>query len=148
MGIWYLTGILKSLFKRIWAITWDFQQCGMCDQQRLRSACAYAQSDKSLSKSLKYSMTVKLLTEKQLKRRLHRLVWVYACQNATLFEITCGGSIMLTYRVGLEVFNYNHTLCMRAKKALVSLHVCTGSPESSVFDNAISTKCHTVFFYN
>ena len=26
----------------------DFQQCGMCDQQSLRSACAYAQSDHSL----------------------------------------------------------------------------------------------------
>ena len=25
-----------------------FQQCGMCDQQRLRPACAYAQSDQSL----------------------------------------------------------------------------------------------------
>ena len=31
-----------------WAATWEFQQCGMCDQQRLRPACAYAQSDKSL----------------------------------------------------------------------------------------------------
>ena len=30
------------------------------------------------------------------KRRLHRLVWVYTCQNATLLEITCHGSI-LTY---------------------------------------------------
>ena len=28
----------------------------------------------------------------KLKRRLHRLVWVYTCQNATLFEITCGDS--------------------------------------------------------
>ena len=26
----------------------DFQQCGMYDQQSLRSACAYAQSDQSL----------------------------------------------------------------------------------------------------
>ena len=26
----------------------DFEQCGMCDQQSLRSACAYAQSDQSL----------------------------------------------------------------------------------------------------
>ena len=26
----------------------DFQQCGMCDQQSLRSACAYTQSDQSL----------------------------------------------------------------------------------------------------
>ena len=27
-----------------------------------------------------------------LKRRLHRLVWVYTCQNATLLNITCRGS--------------------------------------------------------
>ena len=33
----------------------------MCDQQRLRPACAYAQSDESLCFSLKYSMSVKLL---------------------------------------------------------------------------------------
>ena len=32
----------------IWAATWDFQKCGMCDQQSLRPACAYAQSDQSL----------------------------------------------------------------------------------------------------
>ena len=43
------------------------EQCGMCDQQRLRPACAYAQSDQSLCYSLKYSMTVKLLTEQHLK---------------------------------------------------------------------------------
>ena len=30
------------------AATCDFQQYGMCDQQRLRTACAYAQSDQSL----------------------------------------------------------------------------------------------------
>ena len=35
----------------------------MCDQQSLRSACAYAQSDQSLCLSLEYSMSVKLLTE-------------------------------------------------------------------------------------
>ena len=28
----------------------------------------------------------------KLKMRLHRLVWVYNCQNATLLEITCRGS--------------------------------------------------------
>ena len=27
---------------------WDFQQCGLCDKQSLRSACAYAHSDQSL----------------------------------------------------------------------------------------------------
>ena len=38
----------------------------MCDQQSLRSACAYAQSDQSLCKSLEYSRSVKLLTEHHL----------------------------------------------------------------------------------
>ena len=39
----------------------------MCDQQRLRSACAYAQSDQSLCSSLEYSMSVKLLTKRLLE---------------------------------------------------------------------------------
>ena len=30
------------------AATREFQQCGMCDQQRLGPACVYAQSDQSL----------------------------------------------------------------------------------------------------
>ena len=45
----------------------DFQQCGMSDQQRLRPACAYAQSGQSLCLSLEYSMAVKLLTEHHLE---------------------------------------------------------------------------------
>ena len=45
----------------------DFQQYGMCDQQSVRSACAYAQSDQSLCLSLEYSMGVKLLTEHHLE---------------------------------------------------------------------------------
>ena len=31
----------------------------------------------------------------KLNRRLHRLVWVYTCQNATLLENTCRGSFIL-----------------------------------------------------
>ena len=53
----------------IWASAWDFQQFGMCDQQRLRPACAYAQTDQSLCLSLEYSMTVELLTEHCLEFR-------------------------------------------------------------------------------
>ena len=41
----------------------------MCDQQRLRPACAYAQTDQSLCLSLEYSMTVELLTEHCLEFR-------------------------------------------------------------------------------
>ena len=40
---------------------------GMCDQQSLRSACAYAQSDQSLWEWLEYSTTVKLLSEHHLE---------------------------------------------------------------------------------
>ena len=39
----------------------------MCDQQSLRSACAYAQSDQSLCQSLEFSKIVKLLTEHHLE---------------------------------------------------------------------------------
>ena len=39
----------------------------MCDHQRLRSACAYAQSDQRFCSSLEYSMNVKLLTELHLE---------------------------------------------------------------------------------
>ena len=39
----------------------------MCDQQSLRSACAYAQSDQSLCLSLEYPMSVMLLTEHNLR---------------------------------------------------------------------------------
>ena len=39
----------------------------MCDQQRLRPACAYEQSDQSLCLSLEYSMTAKLLADQHLE---------------------------------------------------------------------------------
>ena len=39
----------------------------MCYQQRLRPACAYAQSDQTLCLSLEYSMSVMLLTEHHLE---------------------------------------------------------------------------------
>ena len=39
----------------------------MCDQQSLRSACAYAQTDQIHCMSLEYSMDFKLLTEHYLE---------------------------------------------------------------------------------
>ena len=39
----------------------------MCDQQKLRPACAYAQTDQSLCSSLEYSMTLRPLTEHHLE---------------------------------------------------------------------------------
>ena len=66
-----------------------------------RSACAYWQSDQSLCLSLEYSMGVKLLTEHHLRF----LNLKGGCtgssestlyQNATLLEITCRDSYVLT----------------------------------------------------
>ena len=44
-----------------------FQQCGMCDQQSLRSACEYAQSNQRRCYPLEYSMNIKLLTKQRLE---------------------------------------------------------------------------------
>ena len=76
----------------ILATTWDFQQCGMCDQQSLRSVCAYAHW---LFYECKATDWISLGVSK-LNRRLHRLVWVNSCQNATLLENACPGSIIYT----------------------------------------------------
>ena len=45
----------------------DFQQCGMCYQQSLRSACPYGQVWSEPLLVDKYSMTVKLLTKHHLE---------------------------------------------------------------------------------
>ena len=44
-----------------------FQQCSICDQQSLRSACAYAQSGQSLCQSIEYSRSIKLLVKHHLE---------------------------------------------------------------------------------
>ena len=41
---------------------------------------------------VEYSMSRTSFGVSKLKRRLHRLVWVYTCQNTTLLEITYRGS--------------------------------------------------------
>ena len=59
--------LVQALFFIIEPVHEISNKCGMCNQQSLRSACAYAQSDQSLSSSLEYSMIVKLLTEHHLE---------------------------------------------------------------------------------
>ena len=64
----------------------------MCNQQRLRPACTYVQSDQSLCLSLEYSMTVKLLIEQHLEF----LSFTGSCTGSSesmsichMLEITC-----------------------------------------------------------
>ena len=73
------------------ASAWDFQQFGMCDQQRLSLIRAFA-NRLNILWVLSYWWTS--FGVSKLKRSLHRLVWVYTCQNATLLEITCRGSFL------------------------------------------------------
>ena len=71
----------------------------MCDQQSLRSACAYAQSDQSLCLSFEYSTTVKLLTGHyleflSLKEAAQACISLHL-SKCHIVEITCHGSIIL-----------------------------------------------------
>ena len=90
----------------------EISNSGMCDQQSFRSACAYAQSDQSLCKSLEYSMTVKLLTEHHLEFLSLKGGCTGSAEstlvNATLLEITYHDSFCL------RVFNLlrdHHLTC-------------------------------------
>ena len=38
-----------------------------------------------------------------LNRRLHRLVWVYTCQNGTLLEISCHSSYVIITEISCEM---------------------------------------------
>ena len=90
---WRETTVLEDLERNgIWAVAWDFQQFGMCDQQRLRPACAYAQTDQSLCWSLRYSMTVKLLTDPHLRFLSLKGGCTGSCESVKLLEISCRGS--------------------------------------------------------
>ena len=43
-------------------------------------------------------------------------------------------------QVPIRAFIYIYTLCIRAARALASLYICTGAPEPSMLENAISPK--------
>ena len=61
-------------------------------QQRLRSACAYAQSDQSLFLSIEYSMIIKLLTEQNVAFLSLKGDCTGSAEYATLLETSCHGS--------------------------------------------------------
>ena len=61
----------------------------MCDQQSLRSACAYAH-DLRLCLSLEYPMSLKLLTEHHLRAGLGPLVKYFTDRSgAVFFSVLC-----------------------------------------------------------
>ena len=82
-----------------WASAWDFQQCGLCDQQSLRIRAVW--SEPLLVAWIFYECWATDSTSfgvSKLNRRLQRPVRVYTCQNVKLLEISCTGS----YHMGLR----------------------------------------------
>ena len=55
----------------------------------------------------------------KLKRRLHRLVWVYTCQKATLLEITCRGSFMVK-----QLSSYGSYIPNVVPKRIINVSTC------------------------
>ena len=86
----------------------------MCDQQRLRPACAYVQSGQSLCSSLEYSMRVKQLTEHHLKF-LNLKGGYIGSSEYTLFKIPhCWKSLVAAH---LFFVNIEADFCIRYKLA-------------------------------
>ena len=83
---WKWTNQLSLPHRRtIWAATGNFQQCCMCDQQRPRPACAYAQSGQSICYSLDNYMSATLLIEHQYDF----LIWLIVLPPFTISVVCC-----------------------------------------------------------
>ena len=87
----------------------------MCDQQIIRSACAYAQSDQSLCLSLEYFFSAKLLTEHHLEL-LSLKGGCTGSSESTLVKISnCWKSHVLVVRQ--EVKRINSSVVVHDKKS-------------------------------
>ena len=89
----------------------------MCDHQRLRPVCAYAQSDRSICSSLTYSTTVKLLTEHNLER-LSLTGGYTGLSESTLVKLPHCWKSHVTAHFEFE-FNKNAT-----KQSVLVIHFC------------------------
>ena len=117
------------------------QQCGMGDQQRLRSACAYAQSEQSLCSLLEYFKTDKLLTKQRLEfltlkggctarsseptffkchtvgNRMTQLIYGTPCVLDTVYILfIMYRAHVVMYKI-LSFFGYNLSLCIHCSWA-------------------------------
>ena len=113
----------------------------MCDQQGLRSACAYAQSDQSISWSFEYSMTVQLL----IGQNVEFLSLTGGCtgsseSNLSKCHIVGNHMSRLNYiNPSLAEPRYEHAHVIsvlmassEAAKVQASMRICTVSPKPSL----------------
>ena len=82
----------------------------MCDQQKLRPACAYAQSDQSHCLSLEYSMTVYLLTKQHLEFLCLRGGYTCSSESTLVKMSPCWKSHSMAH---IELIGANYYLAIR-----------------------------------
>ena len=74
----------------------------------------------------------------KLERRLHRLIWVYTCQNATLLEITCHGSCCF-YIGALE--KYHEVNGLLPERIIVFRDGVGDGQLAAVFEHEVQQMC-------
>ena len=117
----------------------------MCDQQRLRSACAYAQSDQRLCLSLEYSLSVKLLTEHHLEflslkggcrgSTESTMIKMQHCwkTHATAHIVTCNASIyIMDYPKLLYQTRRKNSLVHKGSKNLLLVFVVSRTVRANI----------------
>ena len=103
----------------------------MCNQQRLRRACAYVQSDQSLCWSLEYSMNIQLLTEHHLEFLSFKGVCTGSSASTLAKMPQCWKSHdmvqMFSVKTSTNAWAGLHDFgtYQQATKAQTSLHICT-----------------------
>ena len=107
--VWYRCKYSRQR-NSIWAATWDFQYCGMCDQQSLRSE----------SLLVAWILSVKILGVSKLKRRPHKLVGVYTeLSKCPLLEIKCRSSFHLSHFGQLMKLRFLLHICLMTRKTFM-----------------------------
>ena len=112
----------------------------MCDQQSLRSACAYAQSGQSLCKSLENSVSVKLLTEHHMKF-LSLKGGCTGSSGCTVIKMPhCWKSHVTAHLIHFRLFETNDEVRGMFAKVIKNLNnvVCATSKAS---DQPAHTRC-------
>ena len=77
----------------------------------------------------------------KLRRRLQRLVRVYRCQNVTLLEISCTGSLIF---ISVILFEETIELLLR-KKAVVVFYLKPTISNLNLFAKMLNSLCYLVF---
>ena len=95
----------------------------MCDQQNLRSACAYAKSDQILCQSHPYSMNIKLLTEQHLEFLSLKGGCADSSESTLVKMPHCWKSLVATHVLGSQL--HSHSFSAICQELVYSVRVIT-----------------------